>query len=69
MSCPSGKRSYRNSVQAIEALMLLRYKRNGKRRHRYNRKERGAYKCHLCGFFHTTSQPGALIDIGDDDAA
>lgn len=67
MTCPSGKRSYRNSVQALAGLMACRYKKNGKRRRSVTRKERGAYKCE-CGSWHLTHLPGAVIDIGDDAA-
>lgn len=68
MSCPSGKRSYRNSVQALAGLMACRYKRNGKRRRKPLRKERGCYRCDLCGAWHVTSQAGAVIDIGLEPA-
>jgi hypothetical protein len=69
MSCPSGKRSYRNRAQAVEALLKCRFKRNGKLKRSPNRRERGVYRCWLCDRWHATSQSGATVDLQIDDVA
>lgn len=66
MSCPSGKRPYRNRQQAVRGLLRCRFDRRGRLRRDSNRNERGAYQCRLCSRWHLTHYAGAEVDLGID---
>ncbi len=69
MSCPSGKKAYRNRSEALRALLACRFNRHGRLRRKGNRKERGAYLCGICARWHLTHYPGAEIDLKLKDGA
>ena len=50
MSCPSGKRRYRDHIGAQFALAVIRHRRTDRRR------ETRAYPCPICHGWHLTSR-------------
>ena len=62
--CYSGKKSYRNRKEAIRGILHCRFNRRGKlKKGNPNRREQGAYRCDLCGWWHLTHAPGAEVDL------
>lgn len=53
MTCPSGKRRYRDRIGAQLALAIIRHRRNSRRR------ETRAYPCPTCSGWHLTSKTRA----------
>lgn len=53
MTCPSGKRRYRDRIGAQLALAVIRHRRTSRRR------ETRAYRCATCHGWHLTSKAAA----------
>jgi len=66
MTCPSGKKSYRNRAAALRGLLACRFNRKGRLRKNSRRQERSAYLCGCCSRWHLTKYPDGEIHIDID---